>query len=158
MPESHYLSKERYEELRQELEKLKGAGRAEVAEKLKRAKEYGDLSENAEYAEAREEQNLIEARIFELEALLKSATMIEKDAGGVPPVGGVVRVGATVTVEKDGKVMQYTIVGPYDAKPDEGKISDESPLGKAFVGRKSGETVSVTTPAGNATYKIKKVE
>ncbi|MBI2623018.1 MAG: transcription elongation factor GreA [Candidatus Liptonbacteria bacterium] len=154
MQETQYLSKERYDELKQELDKLKGEGRAEVAEKLKRAKEYGDLSENAEYAEAREEQNLIEGRIFELEALLKRATMIEKEGGA----GGAVRVGTTVTVEKNGKVMRYTIVGPYDAKPDEGKISDESPLGKAFLSRSVDDAVSVVTPAGKTTYKITKIE
>ncbi len=153
MPETQYLTPERFNELKEELNKLKGEGRVRVAEHLKRAKEYGDLSENAEYAEAREEQNLIESRIFELEALLKRVTMIEKENPG-----GAVRVGATVTVEKNGKAARYTIVGPYDAKPDEGKISDESPLGKAFLNHKIGDAVDVTTPSGKITYKVTKVE
>jgi transcription elongation factor GreA len=155
MPEQH-LTRERYEELKRELEALKTKGRAEVAEHLKRAKEYGDLSENAEYAEAREEQNLIEGRIFELEELLKRAVVMAEKSG--PSAGGAVKVGSTVEVEKNGKVMRYTIVGPYDAKPEEGKISDESPLGKSFLGHTAEEVVTVVTPAGKATYKIKKVE
>ncbi len=153
MPETQYLTPERFNELKEEVEKLKGEGRVRVAEHLKRAKEYGDLSENAEYAEAREEQNLIESRIFELEALLKRATMIEKEGPG-----SAVRVGSTVAVEKNGKTMRYTIVGPYDAKPDEGKISDESPLGKAFLNHSVGDAVNVTTPSGKTTYKITKIE
>lgn len=157
MPETQYLTPERFNELKEELDKLKGEGRVRVAEHLKRAKEYGDLSENAEYAEAREEQNLIESRIFELEALLKRATMIEKDG-----LGGAVRVGATVTVVRqpaeNGKAMRYMIVGPYDAKPDEGKISDESPLGKAFLNHNIGDAVDVTTPSGKIMYKITGIE
>ncbi len=152
MPETQHLTRERFNELKAELEKLKGEGRVRVAEHLKRAKEYGDLSENAEYAEAREEQNLIESRIFELDALLKSVTMIEKESSA-----GAVRVGATVTVEKNGKNARYTIVGPYDAKPDEGKISDESPLGKAFLNHVVGDAVDVVAPAGKTVYKITKI-
>ncbi len=155
MPIQYHLSKGRYEELKKELENLKGEGRTDVAEKLKRAKEYGDLSENAEYAEAREEQNLIENRIFELEELLKKAIILsEEGAKG----GDVVRVGCTVTVAKSGKEMKYVIVGPYDAKPEEGKISDQSPLGQAFLGHKEGEEVMVFTPSGKSKFEIRKVE
>ena len=148
------ISKERFEELKQELETLRAEGRVGVAEKLKRAKEYGDLSENAEYAEAREEQNLIENRIFELEELLKKAVIINEVEGGGRDA---VRVGCTVTVSKNEKEMKYMIVGPYDAKPEEGKISDESPLGRAFVGHKEGDSVTVLTPAGKAEFRIKKI-
>ncbi|MBM3257066.1 MAG: transcription elongation factor GreA [Candidatus Liptonbacteria bacterium] len=155
MPNQYHLSKERHEELKKELETLKGEGRADIADKLKRAKEYGDLSENAEYAEAREEQNLIENRIFELEELLKKAVIIEEEAGGT---GGVVRVGCAVTVKKNGKETKYTIVGPYDAKPEEGKISDESPLGRAFMGHEKGDEVTVLTPSGKSTFEIIKIE
>lgn len=148
-----YLTKERLEELAQELATLKGKRRMEVAERLKQAKEYGDLSENSEYVEAREEQANVETRIVELEELLKQAVTIKKAEGG-----DTVAVGSTVTVKKGDKVMSYTIVGSYEVKPEEGRISDESPLGKAFLRKKVGDTVNVTTPAGATTYEIVKIE
>ena len=147
-----YITKERLEEFKVELEELKNAKRQEVAQRLKQAKEYGDLSENSEYAEAREEQASVETRIAELEELLKNAVLIEKT---IPD--GAVQVGSTVTVKKGGKLFEYTIVGIYEVKPEEGRISDESPLGKAFIGHKVGETVSVTVPAGTSTYEIVKI-
>jgi transcription elongation factor GreA len=148
-----YLSKERLGEFRTELENLKNVKRVEVAERLKQAKEYGDLSENSEYSEAREEQANVEARIAELEDVLKQAVTIEK-----PETSDVIRVGSTVTVKKGEKIMTYTIVGPYEAKPEEGKISDESPLGKAFLKHRTGDMVEITTPAGAATYEVTKIE
>src|SRR5258708_20520150 len=120
MSDKYYLSKERLEELKAELENLKGKRRQDVADHLKQAKEYGDLSENAEYAEAREEQSTVETRIFELEELLKKAEVIKKDAGG-----DTARVGSTITVKKGDKTLIYTIVGSYEAKPKDGKISNE---------------------------------
>ncbi|MCR4328287.1 MAG: transcription elongation factor GreA [Patescibacteria group bacterium] len=153
MAEAKHLSKERYDELQGELTALKGEGRARVADQLKKAKEYGDLSENAEYAEAREEQNLMEGKIFELEELLKNAVILTKNEGG-----STVKVGSTVVVEKNGKEITYVIVGPYDAKPEQGKISDESPIGKAFLDHHVGDEVKVITPAGKIAYTIKKVE
>jgi transcription elongation factor GreA len=119
---------------------------------LKQAKEYGDLSENSEYAEAREEQANVETRIFELEDLLKEAVLIEK--GGH---NGTVEVGSVITIKKGDKTSVYTIVGKYEAKPEEGRISDESPLGKAFMGHKAGDKIPVTTPAGQMTYEIVKI-
>ena len=148
-----YLTKERLQELKDELATLKGSRRVEIAERLKQAKEYGDLSENSEYAEAREEQAGVEARIAELEDLLKDVVTIEKKGASDTVV-----VGSVVTVKRGEKVMTYTVVGSYEAKPAEGRISDESPLGKAFLKRRVGETVSVTTPAGSATYEITKIE
>ena len=148
-----YLTKERFEELKAELETLKNKKRVEVAERLKQAKEYGDLSENSEYAEAREEQANVETRIVELEDVLKQAVTIKKTEGG-----DTVTVGSTVTVRKGEKTMTYTIVGSYEVKPEEGRISDESPLGKAFLRKKVGETVGVATPAGTATYEIVKID
>ena len=148
-----YLTKERLEEFKAELEELKSKKRIEVAQRLKQAKEYGDLSENSEYVEAREEQANVEGRIFEIEELLKNAVTIKKtDADGT------VRVGSTVTVKRGDKTFTYTIVGSYEAMPEEGRISDESPLGKAFMKRKIGEKVSVATPAGSTEYEITKVE
>jgi len=151
--EKQYLTKERRDEFVSELEELKSKKRIEIADRLKRAKEYGDLSENSEYSEAREEQANVEARIFELEALLKKAIIISKVDGG-----DVVRVGSTITVKKGDHQVVYTIVGSYDAKPEEGKISDESPLGKAFLDHKKGESVKVVTPAGIITYDIVKID
>lgn len=148
-----YVTKERLEEFKQELEELKGKKRLEVAQRLKQAKEYGDLSENSEYAEAREEQANVETRIVELEELVKTASIIEKSTAN-----GTVQVGSTVTVKKGDKMSTYTIVGAYEAKPEEGRISDESPLGKAFLKHNVGESVSVSTPAGSATYEIVEVK
>jgi transcription elongation factor GreA len=148
-----YLTKERREEFEKELEELKSKKRIEIADRLKRAKEYGDLSENSEYSAAREEQATIEARIFELDGLLRKAVIISKADGG-----DVVRVGSTITVKKGERTATYTIVGSYDAKPEEGKISDESPLGKAFLKHKAGDQVKVVTPAGTSTYEITKIE
>jgi transcription elongation factor GreA len=148
-----YVSPERLEELKQELDKLKTETRIEVAEHLKRAKEYGDLSENAEYAEAKEEQSRVETRIFELEDLLKRAVVIQ----GVQS-GDTVEVGCTVTVRKGDKNFTYTIVGSSESKPEEGKISNESPLGRAFIGHKVGDKVEVNTPSGKAVYEITKIQ
>ena len=147
-----YLTKERLQELKDELATLKSTRRVEVAERLKQAKEYGDLSENSEYAEAREEQANVEARIAELEELFKEAVTIEKTGAS-----DTVTVGSTVTAKRGDKVMTYTVVGSYEAKPEEGRISDESPLGKAFMKRRVGEMVEVATPSGTATYEIVKI-
>ena len=148
-----YVTKERLEEFKAELEELKNKRRLEVAQRLKQAKEYGDLSENSEYVEAREEQANVETRIVELEELVKNAVIIEKAEGG-----DTVTVGSTVTVKKGDKLSTYTIVGAYEARPEEGKISDESPLGRAFLKRKAGESVSIATPAGAMTYEIKEIK
>jgi transcription elongation factor GreA len=151
--QKQYLTQERLDELKAELEALKSSKRMEVAARLKQAKEYGDLSENSEYAEAREEQANVEGRIFELEELLKNVEVITKHSGG-----SVVDVGSTIVVKKGEKTATYNIVGSYEANPMEGKISDESPLGKAFLGRKTGDVVDVTTPGGTAKYEILKIE
>ena len=148
-----YLTKERFEEFTAELETLKSKRRVEVAERLKQAKEYGDLSENSEYVEAREEQTSVEMRIAELEDLLKKAVTIQKAEGS-----DTVTVGSTVTVRKGEKTMAYTIVGSHEAKPEEGRISDESPLGRAFLKKKAGDTVVITTPGGQVSYEILKIE
>src|SRR3989344_1486955 len=120
----YYLTKNRLKEIKKELEDLKNKKRVEVAERLRSAKEYGDLSENAEYTQAREEQASVETRIFELEELIPKVIIIEKSEGG-----SVVKLGSTVTVKKGSSEFRYSIVGSYEAKPEEGRISDESPLG-----------------------------
>lgn len=132
---------------------LKNKKRVEVAERLKQAKEYGDLSENSEYVEAREEQASVESRIAELDEVLKQAVTIKKSEGG-----DTVTVGSTIVVKKGEKTATYTIVGSYEAKPEDGRISDESPLGRAFLRKKAGDSVNVTTPAGPATYEILKIQ
>lgn len=146
----YYLTKERYDELTRELESLRNEKRREVAEQLQRAKEYGDLSENAEYAEAREEQSRVEARIAELDDTLKSAVIIKKHEGGA----NAVHVGSTVSVRRDGATISYTIVGSSESNPAENKISNESPIGRALLGKKVGDTVQVETPAGTAVYTV----
>lgn len=150
---TYYLTPERLEELKKELEVLKTARRADVSERLRRAKEFGDLSENSEYTEAREEQSAVETRIAEIEDMMKQASLIKKGAGG-----DTVHIGSAVTVEKDGKEMTYMIVGSEESKPEESKISNESPLGAAFLGKKAGESIGVATPNGEATYKITRIE
>jgi len=151
--QKQYLSQESFEAIKKELDGLKTTKRAEIAQRLKIAKEYGDLSENSEYSEAREEQANVEGRIFELEELVKNVEIVAKQTGG-----DTVHVGTTIVVKKGDKTATYTIVGSYEAKPEEGKISDESPLGKAFLKRKVGDEVKITTPAGTMTYEILKIE
>ena len=147
-----YVSKERLAELKSELAFLKTERRLEIAERLRQAKEYGDLSENSEYSEARDEQAQVEQRIFELDELVKKAVLIKKTAATTTVV-----VGSTVTVKKSGKVVQYEIVGSAEAKPEEGKISNESPLGRSFLGRNAGDSITVATPAGQSVYLIVKI-
>ena len=149
----YYLTKERLEELRGELNDLKDKKRLEIAEKLKHAKEYGDLSENSEYAQTREEQSVVEARIFELEELLKKAVIIKKSERSDK-----VEVGSTITAKNGGKIVCYTIVGAYETKPEEGKISDQSPLGQSFLGHQVGDSVVVNAPSGQVVYQLMKIE
>jgi len=148
-----YLTQERLDELKAELLELKNTKRQEVAQRLKQAKEYGDLSENSEYAEAREEQATVESRIFELEDLMKEVVTLKTGEGGDAVV-----VGSVVTVKKGEKTMTYTIVGSYEAKPEEGRISDESPLGKAFLAHKVGDIVKITTPGGSVSYEVTEIK
>lgn len=147
-----YLTKEKLEELKNELNDLKTVKRIEVGEKLKRAKELGDLSENSEYFEAREDQSRVESRVFELEGLLKDVELIKKHPGGGEK--GTVRVGSSVEVSRAGKKMKFFIIGSNETNPDEGYISNESPLGRAFLGKKAGDSVSVQVPSGKVEYKV----
>ena len=145
----HYLTPERLEELKKELNELKTVQRLEVSEKLKRAKELGDLSENVEYIEAREEQSRIETKIFELEEMVRNASLITK--GGQHQT---VKIGSTIIVLKDGQERKFTIVGANETKPESGLISNESPLGETFLEKKVGDTVKIKTPGGEVEYKI----
>lgn len=152
MKEQYYLTAERFEELKTELVNLKTVRRLEVADRLKRAKELGDLSENAEYSEAREEQAVVESRIFEVEDMIKNAVIIKTGTDSK-----LVEIGSSVVVSKGGKETTYHIVGSNETKPEDGYISNESPLGKAFLGHKPGEEVTVTTPKGDVKYTIVKI-
>ncbi len=138
--------------LQDELEMLKTKGRADIAEKIKVARGYGDLSENSEYDEAKNEQAKIEARIIELEAMLKNVEIIEDVKGSAKTVVIGVKVKA-LDMEFD-EECEYRVVGSTEANPLEGKISDESPLGKALLGKKIGDEVIVDAPAGELKFKI----
>lgn len=150
--EQQYLTKERLEALKQELEVYKTTRRIEVADRLKRAKELGDLSENSEYSEARDEQALVESKIIELDNLIRTAKIITADHGG-----SAVQVGSSVVLEKDKKEIKYSIVGSNEARPEDGFISNESPLGKALIGKKVGDTATLKLPNGEVSYKIKNI-
>ncbi len=148
-----YLSQERYDEIAATLKKLKTEGRQNVAESLKQSKELGDLSENSDYQEAREEQARLERKIAELEDLLKNSFIIKKSEGNT-----LVRVGSKVNLKKGNASVQYVIVGSSEASPAEGFISNESPVGKSLLGKKAGENVSVKTPGGEISYEILSIE
>lgn len=150
MKKQYHLTKEGKAELEAELVELKGR-RGEIAEKIADARDYGDLSENAEYDSAREEQGLVETRIAEIEDILLNADIIELGKGD-----GTIRVGSTVDLH-NGRDVSYIIVGPVEADPLEGKISNESPIGQALLGKKKGDKVTITTPKGETTYEVKAV-
>ena len=137
-------------ELEAEHDKLK-ARRGEIAEKIAEARDYGDLSENAEYDAAREDQGLVESRIAEIEDILQNADIIK------PTHKSTVGIGSKVALKNGAKTTEYSIVGPVEANPGEGKISNESPLGVALMGKKEGEKATVTTPKGEITYTIAKL-
>lgn len=144
-----YVSEERYQELRGELNSLKTKGRAEVAQELKTAKELGDLSENSAYQEAREEQSRLERRISQLEELLKNITIIKKVIGEA-----VIRVGSKVKVRRAGEIINYQIVGSQESDPAQGLISNESPIGRNFLGKKVKDVFKVKTPKGESVFEI----
>jgi transcription elongation factor GreA len=155
------MTKEGLKKIKEELEHLKTKKRGEIAQRLKEAISYGDLSENAEYEEAKNEQAFVEGRILELENQIKKAHIItEHVAGEKATKGQVVEIGSLVTVRNktdDGKPESYTIVGSMEANPLEHKISNESPIGKALLGCEKGDTIHVTAPAGKFQYEILKI-
>ena len=152
--EKKYLTPEGLEKINKELENLKSVKRREITHKLEEALKLGDLSENAEYHEAKDDQGLNEARIRELEAVVTNAEIINNEAG----VKKIVSIGCTIEVKINGATKKYTIVGPSEANPGLGLISNESPIGQAFLGKKLGENVEVAAPAGVITYKIISIE
>ena len=145
-----YLSAEGFKKIKDELKKRKSS-RLEISQKIQEAKALGDLSENAEYQEALSTQSFNEGKILEMEEILRRAEILAK---GVNHSHGAVEAGSQVKAESKFGTQQFTIVGSSEADPAKGFISDESPLGKTFLGRKRGEEVEVETPRGKAKYKI----
>jgi transcription elongation factor GreA len=155
MSDSTYLTPEGAEDLKQELDKLVNIRRPELAAKLKEAVAQGDLKENADYHDTREQKAFVEGRIQYLENVLRSAQIINNQGPS-----DVVRLGAEVTIREDGQDEDetYMIVGAAEANPREGKISHESPIGAALLGQKRGAKVVVNTPGGTTEFKIRKIQ
>ncbi|MBI5841849.1 MAG: transcription elongation factor GreA [Chloroflexi bacterium] len=154
MPQPSYLTAEGEAKLRVELEDLKGPRREELAQRLRSAIQMGDLSENADYHKAKEDQAFLEGRIQEIEFLLRNAVIIEKSANI-----DVVSIGDHVTIQEDGYPPEtYHVVGAKEADPRNGRISNESPIGRAIMDKKAGDTVEVDAPAGKMKFKILKIE
>jgi transcription elongation factor GreA len=150
----HYLSKEKYRELEGELKYLKTVRRKEIAENLEFAKSLGDLSENAEYQEAREEQAKVEDRIATIEEILKNADIVEDHHSIVAELGSFV----VIKKEDEKTELRYHIVGSEEANIKENKISNESPMGKALLGKRKGDVFTVTTPRGQTRYTVLNIE
>lgn len=155
MSEQSYLTAEGAARLKEELVQLKGPAREELAKRLRAAIQEGDLSENADYHKAKEDQGFLEGRIQELEYVLQNAIIVEEQAGRRDEVN----VGARVTVqEEEFEPETYQLVGAKEADPRNGRISNESPIGSALMGRRAGETVVAKTPNGELRLKILKIE
>ncbi|MFZ2126258.1 MAG: transcription elongation factor GreA [Candidatus Microsaccharimonas sp.] len=150
MKKQYQITIEGKKELEKELATLK-ARRGDVAEKISEARDFGDLSENAEYDAAREEQGLLETRIAEIEEIINNADIIKASRKQT------IDLGSRVELKTGGKAVNYTIVGPVEANPLEGKISNESPIGMALYGKKVGDSAVITTPKGSVTYKIAQI-
>ncbi len=154
MPETPYLTEEGAEKLRAELVQLTGPAREAISKRLREAIQMGDLSENADYHKAKEDQGFLEGRIQELQYILKSAIIVSAHDGPRE----IVEVGARVTVqEEDFEPETYLLVGAKEANPREGKISNESPIGRALLGKRVGERANAQTPAGEISFKILKI-
>jgi transcription elongation factor GreA len=151
MKKVYRLTQAGVDELKSELSGLV-AQRPNIASRIKQARELGDLSENAEYQTAREEQDRLETRISELEHILQNSEIIKK-----PKNDGQVRLGSNVSLKNAGKPLQFQVVGTMEADPTRGKISDESPIGKALMGKKVGDKAEIKTPAGSHVYSITEI-
>jgi transcription elongation factor GreA len=154
MSDQTFLTREGLKKLEEELEYLRRTKRAEVAERLHNAQEDGELIENAEYEDAKNEQAFIEGRILTLESMLSNAVIIKEDVHA-----GVVNLGNKITVrEGNSKPEMYMLVGAAEADPRVGRISNESPLGKALLGRRVGDEVKVSAPAGTLTFRVVSID
>ena len=155
MTEVHYLTAEGAERLRNELEQLKGPARDDLAQRLRAAIQLGDLSENADYISAKEEQAFLEGRILELTQILSNVQIIDD----IKQKRGVIDIGSHVTIQEDDYPPEtYHIVGPKEADPRQDRISHESPIGKALLGHKVGDVVVAETPNGSIRFKIIEIE
>jgi len=155
MPEQTYLTAEGAARLQAELEELKGPQRDALAQRLRSAIQMGDLSENADYHKAKEDQGFLEGRIQELDYILRSAVIIDD----LPVRNDEVAIGSHVTIQEgDDDPETYYMVGSKEAEPRKGRISNESPIGRALMGAKVGDTVSAETPNGMIKFKILKIE
>jgi transcription elongation factor GreA len=152
--QKYLLTAEGLEKIKKELETLGKVKRPEVIERIQEAVAHGDLSENADYAQAREEQSFIEGRILEIEDIIKNAEIISTNGGHHNSVS----IGSTAVIKVNGQERKYTIVGSNEANPKEGKISNESTVGQALLSRKVGEKFKVSTPAGEMEYEIVSIE
>ncbi|MFH1769388.1 MAG: transcription elongation factor GreA [Parcubacteria group bacterium] len=150
---TQYISQEGLDKLKNELEERKGSKRIEITKRIAEAKELGDLSENAEYAEAREEQGMNEGRIEEIQGVINSAVIVDNSSRGSK-----IAVGSTIVAKVDGDERTFTIVGANEAEPSAGFISNESPIGLALIEKEKGDEVEVQTPSGKVKYKIKDVK
>jgi transcription elongation factor GreA len=150
--EMQYVTQEKFDSLKAELKDLQENKTLELANRIDEARQNGDLSENAEYHQAREDLSWVQGRIKEIDLILRNSEIIKKGSSG-----GVVDVGSTLDVEINGKSRTFSIVGAQEADPMNGKISNESPLGSAFLGKKKGDKITITVPAGEQEYKIKSV-
>ena len=156
MAKEYKMSQARYDELQEELNYLKTTRSDEVAEQIKVARGFGDLSENSEYDEAKNEQGKLYSRMAEIEEILSNYVVIEEDASA----GSEVRLGSTVTVldKEFNEEEVYKIVGSQEADPMNGSISEDSPFGRALLGKNKGDEVTVDAPAGPVYYKVIKIE
>ncbi len=156
MPEPTYLTPEGAEKVKAELAELEGPQREDLARRLRDAIQMGDLSENADYHKAKEDQGFLEGRIQELKYILSNAIIIDENAAKTDEV----TVGAHITIQEVGmdEPETYHLVGSKEADPRKGRISNESPIGRALIGHKVGEKVQVETPGGSITFKILKIE
>ncbi len=155
MTDASYLTSNGAQKLRAELAQLKGEGREELAKRLRFAIQQGDLSENADYTAAKEEQGFLEGRIQELEGILRDVIIIDD----VEVSNDQVNIGNMVTIQEGADPVEtYYLVGPQEADPANGRISHESPIGQALLGRRIGEKVTAKTPAGGITFTIVKIE
>lgn len=148
--QSTYLTTAGLDKLKAELTDLKENRRTDVLRRIKEAVAYGDLSENSEYEEAKNEQAFVEGRIAQLQKMLENSTILRSNSGE----GGKATLGTSVTVKQNGKRSVFTIVGPAEADPDGGLISNESPIGQALLGKAAGEKAVVETPKGNIVYDV----
>jgi len=155
MSEQPYLTTEGAQRLKEELEQLKGPDRDEIARRLRSAIQMGDLSENADYHKAKEDQGFLEGRISELEYLLKNAIIVDRKNNS----GDVVDIGMKITIQEAGEEPEtYYLVGAKEADPRNGKISNESPIGRVLLGHRVGDSVTAETPTGSIIFKILKIE